>query len=71
MDGGSETSLGGVEMRGELAVDLGEFSKVGDSGIEMSVEMVERCWLRFSAFLILSCMISASILRSDSSSRRR
>jgi hypothetical protein len=50
-------------------VERGEFSKVGDSGIDMSVEMADRC--RFSAFLILSCRMSASILRSDSSSRRR
>ena len=67
LTGGKETSEGGVEMSGELAVDLGEFSNVGDSGIEMSVDMAER-W-RFSDFLILSCIISASTLRSDSSSR--
>lgn len=65
---------GGVVTSGELAVDCGDEgstfrSKVGDSGTEMSVEMVER-W-RDSCFLILSCRSSASILRSESSSRRR
>ena len=42
---------------------------MGDSGIDISVEMAER-W-RDSCFLILSWRISASILRSESSSRRR
>lgn len=65
--GGKETSSGGVEMSGELAVDLGEFSNVGDSGIDISVDIVDK-W-RSSDFLILSCIISASTLRSDSSSR--
>lgn len=64
---GKATSSGGVEMRGELAVDLGESTKEGDSGMDMSVDIVERC--RFSDFLILSCIISASTLRSDNSSR--
>ena len=83
-DGGSWTSdaapaadedfiSGGVETRGELAVEFGEpstlLSKVGDSGTEMSVEMVER-W-RASCFLILAWSSSASIFRSESSSRRR
>lgn len=40
--GGKEMSSEGVEMSGELAVDLGEFSNVGDSGIDMSVDIVER-----------------------------
>jgi len=48
---------GGVVMRGELAVEWGDegstfLSKVGESGTERSVEMVER-W-RASCFLILS-----------------
>lgn len=67
--GGSESSSGGVEIRGELAVDCGEFSKVGDSGTEISVEMVDKC--RWSAFFILSWRISASIFMSDNSSRNR
>jgi hypothetical protein len=33
---------GGVRISGELAVELGERSKVGDSGMVISVEMVER-----------------------------
>lgn len=44
-------------------------SKVGDPRADMSVEMVDRC--RDSCFLILSWSSSASILRSESSSRRR
>ena len=60
---------GGVMTNGELAVDCGECSNIGDPGMERSVEMVER-W-RASCFLILSCRISASIFRSESSSRRR
>lgn len=63
----------GVVMRGELAVDWGDVSmlrsKVGEPIAERSVEMVER-W-RDSCFLILSCISSASILRSASSSRKR
>jgi hypothetical protein len=62
---------GGVVIRGELAVESGEFSaclsNVGDSSMERSVDMEERCFA--SCFLILSCSNSASILRSDSSSR--
>lgn len=69
--GGRATSLGGVVMRGELAVERGEFSKVGDSRRDRSVDMVDRWRLRLSAFLTLSCRMSASTLRSDSSSRRR
>lgn len=60
---------GGVVISGELAVEFGEFSNVGDSGTEMSVEMVDR-W-RDSYFLTLSWRISVSIFRSDSSSRSR
>lgn len=65
----SDLVSGGVVIMGELAVECGEFSKLGDSGIDRSVEMVDR-W-RDSCFLILSCRISASILRSDSSSLSR
>ncbi len=39
---GGKAISSGVEISGELAVDLGELSKVGDSGIEMSVDIVER-----------------------------
>lgn len=64
---------GGVVMSGELAVELGDvsifLSKVGDPMTERSVEIVDRC--RDSCFLILSCMSSASILSSASSSRSR
>lgn len=67
LGGGRDISSGGVEISGELAVERGEFSKVGDPGIEMSVEMTDK-W-RFSAFLTLSCRMSASTLRSDNSSR--
>lgn len=42
LGGGRETSSGGVVMSGELAVERGEFSKVGDSGMEMSVEMADK-----------------------------
>jgi hypothetical protein len=76
-DGGSCTSetvsavdtdfeSGGVVISGELAVECGDWSNVDDSSTEISVEMAERC--RDSCFLILLCRISASILRSDSSS---
>lgn len=60
---------GGVVTRGELAVELGELSNVGDSGTDRSVDMVDRCLA--SCFLSLSCRISASIFRSASSSRSR
>jgi hypothetical protein len=57
-------------MSGELAPERGVLpAEVGDSGTVMFVEMSDRC--RDSCFLILSCSISASILRSDSSSRSR
>ena len=62
-------SPGGVVIMGELAVDMGELEYMGDPGMERSVEMAER-W-RDSCFLILSWRISASILRSASSSRSR
>lgn len=79
-DGGSRSSAalcdfasGGVVTSGELAVELGDastfLSKVGDSRTERSVEIVDMC--RDSCFLSLSCRSSASILRSDSSSRSR
>jgi hypothetical protein len=64
---------GGVVMSGELAVESGErsaiLSKVGESSMERSVDTAER-W-RDSCFLIFSRRTSVSILRSDSSSRRR
>jgi hypothetical protein len=63
----------GVVTSGELAVEFGDcstsLSKVGDSNNDRSVEMAERC--RDSCFFILSCISSASILRSDSSSFKR
>lgn len=67
-----ETDLvsGGVVMSGEEAVETGdEAPKDGELG---AVSEVERAgsW-RVSERLSLSCMISASILRSPSSSRRR
>lgn len=76
-DGGSLTGVlteemdeasGGVVMRGELAPDMALPSNIGLSGIERSVSVAD-IWR--SCFLSLSCKISASILRSDSSSRRR
>jgi hypothetical protein len=33
---------GGVRISGELAVELGEWSNVGDSGMVISVDIVER-----------------------------
>jgi len=60
---------GGVVISGELAVEFGERSNVGDSGTDMSVEIADKC--RNSCFLILSWRISASIFRSDNSSRNR
>jgi hypothetical protein len=42
LGGGRVTSSGGVLIRGELAVERGECSKVGDAGMEMSVLMVDR-----------------------------
>ncbi len=57
---------GGVVIIGEEAVDVGEPTREGEFGAVMSVVMEVSC-----RFRSLSCMISASILRSDSSSRRR
>lgn len=76
-DGGSLTGVltdetdedsGGVVMSGELAPDMALPSKMGLSGMERSVSVADM-WR--SCFLSLSCKISASILRSDNSSRRR
>jgi hypothetical protein len=63
-----ETDLvsGGVVIIGEEAVEVGESSKDGEFGAEMSVSREVSC-----RFRSLSCKISASILRSDSSSRNR
>ena len=63
-----ETDLvsGGVVIIGEEAVDVGESSKDGEFGAEISVAREVSC-----RFRSLSCKISASILRSDSSSRNR
>jgi len=63
-----ETDLvsGGVVIIGEDAVDVGESAKDGEFGAVMSVVREVSCRLRS-----LSCKISASILRSDSSSRSR
>jgi len=57
---------GGVVIIGDEAVDVGEPANEGELGAVMSVDR-EVSW----RFRSLSCMISASILRSDSSSRRR
>ncbi len=57
---------GGVKIIGEEAVDVGESPKDGEFGAVMSVAILGTC-----RFRSLSCMISASILRSDSSSRSR
>lgn len=76
-EGGSLTGVledtvdsGGVVIIGELAPETVLVSNTGLSGMESSVETVE-LWRCCSCFLNLSCRISASILRSDSSSRRR
>jgi hypothetical protein len=63
-----ETDLvsGGVVIIGEEPVDIGEPAREGELGAVMSVVMEVSC-----RFRSLSCMISASILRSDSSSRSR
>lgn len=58
---------GGVVIIGELAVERGELRKDGEPVMEMSVDRAER-W-RASCFLILACRISASIFKSESSSR--
>lgn len=74
-DGGSWTGVledvtdpGGVETSGELAPDMVLLSNMGLSGMERSVDIVDR-WRCSSCFLNLSWRISASILRSDNSSR--
>jgi hypothetical protein len=59
---------GGVVIKGEEATDSGEWSN-GESGDVISV--VREGSVRVLCFLSLSCMISASILRSESSSRSR
>jgi hypothetical protein len=58
---------GGVLISGDDATESGDRAISGEFGAVMSVEMVGR--LRALCFFNLSCMISASILRSDSSSR--
>lgn len=67
--GGRDADSGGVAMSGELAPDLTLLSKVGLPGTDKSVDTVDMC--RGACFLSLSCRISASILRSDSSCRSR
>lgn len=74
-DGGSctgvfeeDTDPGGVETSGELAPDKVLLSNMGLSGMERSVDIVDR-WRCSSCFFNLSWRISASILRSDNSSR--
>lgn len=57
---------GGVVIMGEEAVEVGESPKEGEFGAVISVAIFGTC-----RFLSLSCIISASILRSDSSSLRR
>lgn len=67
-----ETDLvsGGVVTMGEEATEFGERSKDGKLGSAMSaVAMGDTS--RLSCFLSLPCVISASILRSESSSRSR
>lgn len=60
---------GGVVMSGDDAPDLGEPSKEGEFGAVRSVRSVEM--VGYCRFRSLSCMMSASTLRSDSSSRNR
>lgn len=57
---------GGVVIMGDEAVEVGESAKEGEFGAVISVAMLGTC-----RFRSLSCIISASILRSDSSSLRR
>jgi len=57
---------GGVVIIGEEDVDVGEPGREGELGAVMSVVREVSC-----RFRSLSCRISASILRSDSSSRSR
>lgn len=63
-----EVASGGVVTRGELASDKALISNIGLPGSVRSVSVADT---RRSCFLSLACRISASILRSDSSSRRR
>lgn len=69
----TEEDSGGVLMSGELAPDIAPDtmlpSNIGLSSAEKSVRVADM-W-RPPCCLSLSCRISASILRSDSSSRRR
>lgn len=58
---------GGVVTKGDEVAELGDPSKEGEFGAVISVDIVGR--FRAPCFLSLSCIISASILRSDSSSR--
>lgn len=57
---------GGVVIIGEEAVDVGEPAKEGELGAVMSVVREVSC-----RFRSLSCKISASIFKSDNSSRSR
>lgn len=75
-DGGvgvSDTSVveidlvsGGVVIIGDEALDIGESPEDGEFGAVISVAIEGSC-----RFRSLSCRISASILRSESSSRKR
>jgi hypothetical protein len=60
---------GGVVIIGEEAAESGEPSKEGEFGAVISVDMAGSTLAL--CFLNLSCIISASIFRSDSSSRSR
>ncbi len=62
----TDAASGGVVIIGDETVEVGEMSNAGEFGAVMSVVIVGNWRLRN-----LSCMISASILRSDNSSRRR
>lgn len=57
---------GGVVINGEDVVDDGEPSNSGELGAVISVAIDESC-----RFRSLSCIISASIFKSESSSRNR
>jgi hypothetical protein len=59
-----DATSGGVVIMGDEAIDAGDASKAGEFGAVISVASVGNERLRS-----LSCMISASILRSDNSSR--
>lgn len=64
---------GGVLQKGDDAVLVGEFVVDGESGISMACRVgLSRCCSRFcSAFRSLFLIMSASILKSESSSRSR